>query len=90
MLPRSWWPTGGPWQPFEGAAAITPAASSRLSTALLEARRTNSPKSKSEAKPQVIMGEIRNGLPAEPSVPATLELALQRLSEGVFGKPRGG
>jgi hypothetical protein len=40
----------------------------------------------------VIMGEItkRIGLPAEPSAPAALELALQRLSEGVFGKPRVG
>lgn len=68
---------------------ITPAASSRPSVGLPEAPRANSPKSKSEAKPQVIMGEITKGigLPAEPSVPTALDLALQRLSEGVFGKP---
>jgi hypothetical protein len=71
---------------------ITPAASPRPSVAFPEARRTNSPKNKSEAVSQVIMGEItkRIGLPAEPSAPAALELALQRLSEGVFGKPRVG
>jgi hypothetical protein len=71
---------------------IASAAPSRPPTGLLEARRTNSPKSKSEAKPQVIMGETTKGigLPAEPSAPTALELALQRLGEGVFGKPRGG
>jgi hypothetical protein len=38
------------------------------------------------------MGEVRKeiGLPAEPSAPTALELALQRLSEGVFGKPKAG
>ncbi len=71
---------------------ITPAASSRLSTALLEARRTNSPKSRIQAEPLVIMGELvkGSGLLAEPSAPTALDLALQRLSEGVFGKPRLG
>ncbi len=50
-----------------------------------------SPKGKSEASPQVNMGDLKNenGIPAEPSAPTALELALQRLSEGVFGKPRG-
>ena len=64
---------------------ITPAASWRPSPAILEACRTNSPKSKSEAKPQVIMGEITKGigLPADPSAPTTLELALQRLSRAI-------
>ena len=69
---------------------IMPASSPGPPAAFSGASRANSPKSKSEAKPQVIMGEIRSriGLPAEPSAPTALELALQRLSEGVFGKPR--
>ncbi len=38
------------------------------------------------------MGELVKeiGLAAEPSAPTALELALQRLGEGVFGKPRVG
>jgi hypothetical protein len=70
---------------------IEPANSARLPVAFSEASRTNSPKSKSPAEPPVIMGELTKGtgLPAEPSAPTALELALQRLHEGVFGKPRG-
>jgi hypothetical protein len=69
---------------------VTPAATPRPSMAILEASRANSPKSKSEADPQVIMGQLRQGtcLPASPSAPTALDLALQRLGEGVFGKPR--
>ena len=50
---------------------ITPASSPRPSVAFPGAQGTNPPKSKSEADPQVIMGEIRQekdiGLPAQPS-----------------------
>jgi hypothetical protein len=69
---------------------LVPMRSSRPSAAPLEARPLNSPKDTSEAKPQVNLGEITKGidLSAEPSAPTALELALQRLSEGVFGKPR--
>jgi hypothetical protein len=76
-----------------GARRLIPSPIQRSpSAAILEARLTNSPKSKSEAESKVFMGEIRkgNGLPAEPSVPTTLDLALLRLGEGVFGKPRVG
>jgi len=72
--------------------SITPAASSRPSPALLEASRLKGPKSRIQAEPKVIMGPLvkESGLPAQPSAPSALELALQRLSEGVFGKPRLG
>ena len=62
------------------------------SKAISEASRLNSPKHKSEAETLVNLGEIRKeiGIPAEPSAPTALELALQRLREGVFGKPRLG
>ncbi len=65
--------------------SIAPTSSSRPSVGILEARRTNSPKSKSEAKPQVIMGEITKeiGLPAQPSAPTALDLALQQLSRAI-------
>ena len=71
---------------------ITLSSNPRASMGLPEAQLTKSPKSKSEADPMVIMGELVKeiGRPAEPSAPTALELALQRLSEGVFGKPRGG
>jgi hypothetical protein len=48
----------------------------------------NSPKNKSQAEPKVIMGDIAktNGLPAQPSAPTPLDLALQRLGEAI-GKP---
>ena len=70
---------------------ITPAASPRLPTALPEASLTNSPKSRIQAEPKVIMGEIlkRSGLPAQPSQDSALERALQRLGEAI-SKPRGG
>ncbi len=47
-----------------------------------------SPKSKSQVKPKVLMGEIAktNGLPAQPSAPTPLDLALQRLGMAI-GKP---
>jgi hypothetical protein len=51
-----------------------------------------SPKSKSEAEPLVIMGEIvrGGGLPPQVSVPdANLEAALERLRQGVFGQAEG-
>ena len=71
---------------------IAPSVAPRASTGLLMATATKSPKNKSEAKPQVLMGELRQevGLPAEPSAPSALELALQRLSVGVFGRSRVG
>ena len=69
-----------------------PARAPRPSAPISEASRLNSPKHKSEAETLVNLGEIRKdiGLPAKPSAPTALELALQRLSEGVFGKPRVG
>ena len=53
---------------------------------------TKSPKNKSAADPLVYLGDIRKqiGLPAEGSASSALELALQRLGEEVFGKPRVG
>lgn len=71
---------------------ITPPALPRPSTGLLGASRTISPKSRVQAEPKVIMGEITRwvGLSAEPSAPTALELALQRLGKGVFGKPGRG
>ncbi len=71
---------------------LAPTAAQRPSTALLEAHNLKRPKSKSEAIPQVIMGPLRqqSSLPAQPSSPTTLDLALQRLREGVFGKPSHG
>ncbi len=65
---------------------ITSASAPRPSVALLEACRTNSPKSKIQAEAKVLMGELTSGLPAQPSAPTALDLALQRLREGVFGK----
>ena len=57
---------------------ITPAA-------FLGVRRTNSPKNKSEAKPQVIMGNLNkeDGLPPEPSATNPLDLALERLRRAI-------
>ena len=71
--------------------ALAPSPAARLSPAILEGQPLNSPKHKSEADNQVNLGEIRkrSGLPAQPSTPTALDLALQRLSQGVFGKPRG-
>jgi hypothetical protein len=84
--------------------ALTPSPAPRRSAAILEGQpltssrvssshgqRLNSPKDKSEADNQVNLGELKRqrGLPAQPSAPTTLDLALQRLREGVFGKPRG-
>jgi hypothetical protein len=71
---------------------LQPSAPSRLSVAISEARALKGPKSKSGTDPTVLMGPLRqeSGLPAEPSTPSALELALQRLEEGVFGSPRVG
>lgn len=71
---------------------VAPANAPRPSTGLLEAPHTNSPKNKSVADPQVLMGEVRRDtdLPTKLSAPSTLELALHRLGEGVFGKLRVG
>ena len=70
--------------------SLPPDAARRPSTAVLAGQTLRSPKSKSVANPQVNLGELTRTsvLPAEPSGPIPLELALQRLSEGVFGKPR--
>ncbi len=64
----------------------------RPSAGLLKGSPLKSPKNKSEADTQVYLGHLTTGtgLPAEPSAPSALDLALQRLSEGVFGKPRLG
>lgn len=71
---------------------LQPSAPSQPSAALSEARSLKGPKSRIQAEPKVIMGPLttESGLPAEPSAPTALELALQRLREGVFGKPRHG
>jgi hypothetical protein len=70
---------------------IAPSPAPRPSTRLSVASGTSSPKSKASADPVVNLGELKrqSGLPAEPSAPTALERALQQLSEGVFGKPRG-
>lgn len=70
--------------------AVTPIRTLRPSRPIVEASRLISPKHKSEADPMMNLGDIRKeiGLPTKPSAPNALELALQRLSEGVFGKPR--
>jgi hypothetical protein len=69
---------------------LTPSVAPRPSPGPFEGQRLNSPKDKSEANPQVNLGEIRrqSGLPAEPSQDSALERALQRLKEAI-GKPRG-
>jgi hypothetical protein len=74
---------------------LTPSSSTRPSTGLLQppqASPTKWPKNSSEADRALYLGQIRKqkGLPAEPSAPTGLDLALQRLGEGVFGKPSGG
>ncbi len=71
---------------------LQPSAPSQPSQATLEAPRLKGPKSRIQAEPKVIMGPLttESGLPAEPSAPSALDLALQRLREGVFGKPRLG
>jgi hypothetical protein len=71
---------------------LTPAPVSRPSVSLPDAQPTKGPKSRFQAEPKVIMGPIakETGLPAEPSAPTALELALQQLSEGVFGRARSG
>jgi hypothetical protein len=69
---------------------VTPSVAPRPSTAFLEGQALNSPKDKSEANPQVNLGEIKQNSspPAEPSQDSALERALQRLKEAI-GKPRG-
>ena len=71
---------------------LPPSAPSQPSQAVLEAQPLKGPKSRIQAEPKVIMGPLRreSGLPAQPSAPTALDLALQRLREGVFGKPRRG
>jgi hypothetical protein len=65
---------------------------SRPLAAISEASGLRSPKNKSGTDPTVLMGEVksRSGLPAEPSASNPLEIALQQLREGVFGKARRG
>ena len=67
---------------------VTPSPDPRPSLGHFEGQALNSPKHKSEANPQVNLGEIRqqSGLPAEPSQDSPLERALQRLKEAI-GKP---
>ncbi len=64
---------------------ITPTSTPRLSAALPVASGTKGPKSKSEANPQVIMGPLvkETGIPAQPSAPSALDLALQRLGQAI-------
>jgi len=71
--------------------ALAPSPAARLSTTILEGQPLNSPKDKSEANPQVNLGELRqrSGLPAQPSQNSALERALQNLQAGVFGKAEG-
>jgi len=74
------------------ARRLIPATTARSPSApILEDRLAKSPKSKSEAESRVLMGHLAkgSGIPAQPSAPTALELALQRLGEEVFGKPRG-
>jgi hypothetical protein len=75
-----------------GRRSITPAASLRPSGAFLGAHRINSPKSRIQAEPKVIMGEVRKetGFLPELTASTPLESALARFREGVFGKPRLG
>jgi hypothetical protein len=71
---------------------LTPTRTPRPSVALPAARRTNSPKSKSEADKTVLMGELRqeSGLPPKASEPnPQLEAALDRLLQGIRQR-RGG
>jgi hypothetical protein len=67
---------------------VTPSVAPRPSLGRFEGQALNSPKHKSEANPQVNLGEItkQSGLPAEPSQASALERALQRLKEAI-GKP---
>ena len=69
---------------------LQPSAPSQPSQVVPEAPPLKGPKSRIQAEPKVIMGPLRqdSGLPAHPSAPTALDLALQRLREGVFGKPR--
>ena len=71
-----------------GARRIIPASTSSRAPVGQAGGLANSPKSKSQAEPKVIMGDIAktNGLPAQPSAPTPLDLALQRLGEAI-GKP---
>ncbi len=71
-----------------GARRIIPASTSSRAPVGHAGGLANSPKSKSQAEPKVIMGEIvkRSCLPAQPSAPTPLDLALQRLGEAI-GKP---
>ena len=76
---------------------LAPARTPQPSAAIPEAsglpeRRLKSPKNTSVAEPQVNLGEIRQrgGFLPSPSPSNPLEAALDRLSQGVFGKPRRG
>jgi hypothetical protein len=75
----------------EGARRpVTPDNARGPSVASTEAR-ANGPKGKSEAKPSVIMGPLRSGIPPKASVPnANLERALEQLRQGVFGRAGDG
>jgi hypothetical protein len=71
-----------------GSRRAIPASTRSRASVGLAGGLANSPKSKSQAKPKVIMGELAktNGLPAEPSQNSALERALQRLGMAI-GKP---
>jgi hypothetical protein len=67
----------------------SPPATTCPSVAILETF-TKGPKSRERSETKVLMGPLRkgSGIPAEASQDSALERALQRLGEGVFGKPR--
>lgn len=71
-----------------GARRTIPAPTSSRAPVGLVGALANSPKSKSQAKPLVLMGEVRreSSIPAEPSQDSALERALQRLGMAI-GKP---
>ena len=71
-----------------GSRRAIPASTRSGASVGLAGGLANSPKSKSQAEPKVIMGEVvkRSGLPAQPSAPTPLDLALQRLGMAI-GKP---
>jgi hypothetical protein len=77
----------------EGARrTLTPGTARGPSLASAEARTPKSPKSKSEANPCVLMGEIRSGISPQASEPnPQLEAALERLKRaaGIAGDRSG-
>ena len=71
---------------------LAPARAPQPSMANLEASRLNSPKDTSVAETLVNLGELTKkvGFLPSPSASTPLETALDRLQQGVFGKPRLG